>query len=636
MRFGLSRTGSEYSDSEHEQEAEERDPVIPLDRTSSSSSTTSLKRSTKNLPTRRPTTTSKLGSFELPNLEKCSYRTRKTPLLSLSDSEDDDEEGDVLAEGTSEESEVDSEEEEWPVGPRGSVGLRGKIDRKGKGKATSFVHPEIDELDQWNDQSRQQSWANANRTFKLSLARSISLSPPPRSSSASAAVDITSIDSLLSQLQLEQTRSTQLLVSAFERRNKSLWDSIESSIQTAEAEERALQAKRLKELEQEKKAQEMRALELKRLEEEKRKEEERRRVEEVEKEKERERVEKEKKEMEEKARELEKKNSAISGKTSGEGSPKGEFEKWSNKMTYIKEKILPVVSQNPTLRKSCFQAKRSITPKIGQLTSSLSAITRIITQLDELLVSVKSSGSEEAYVWTLNHLSKSLIKQAETEVTAKLGTAYPLGRVVVGLLLRGHQELGEVLMARLVKKCFWITGYWPSKQPGQSEESYQKTLGYLSPSSSESSVQYSERMAGLVSLYASILQSSPLEPPQSLPSLSPSSKETLSLIPAHFRPSAGWRWLILLLRPPLVSLEPTPLLLTQFLQIAGPTLLSTFGRQFKKFLEVLLREGVREKKAGFSEEKSRASVVRLELWLEEWEKAGGGVIQEVEGRRCDE
>lgn len=57
------------------------------------------------------------------------------------------------------------------------------------------------------------------------------------------------------------------------------------------------------------------------------------------------------------------------------------------------------------------------------------------------------------------------MKQAEQEVTAKLGTAYPLGRVVVGLIGRGHTELGEVLMARLVKKCFWITGYWPPKRP---------------------------------------------------------------------------------------------------------------------------------------------------------------------------
>lgn len=146
-------------------------------------------------------------------------------------------------------------------------------------------------------------------------------------------------------------------------------------------------------------------------------------------------------------------------------------------------------------------------------------------------------------------------------------------------------------------------------------------------------VQYAERMAGLVSLYSSIIQSSPLEPPQAFPS---SSRETLSRIPTWFRPNAGWRWLILILRPPLVSLEPTPLLLNQFLQISGPTLLKVYGKQFNKFLEVLLRQGLREKKAGFNEEKSKASIVRLELWLEDWEKSGGREIKVVEGRECDE
>lgn len=55
-------------------------------------------------------------------------------------------------------------------------------------------------------------------------------------------------------------------------------------------------------------------------------------------------------------------------------------------------------------------------------------------------------------------------------------------------------------------------------------------------------------------------------------------------------------------------------------------------RQWGKFLSVLLNEGVREGKAGFSD-KSRSSRVRLELWLEEWEK---GEVKEVEGRICDE
>ncbi|GAA5939145.1 uncharacterized protein JCM15063_004440 [Sporobolomyces koalae] len=570
-------------------------------------------------------------TFELPNLKKLSHRARS--VLPLSDSEDS------APEDASDESDIDSEEEQWPVGPRGSIGLYGKLDRKGKGKAAAAVvvtASRVDQLDQWDDQSRAQSWANANRTFRLSLSRSVSATPAPTRSSTSAS-DVTQIDSLLSRLTMQHTQETQLLVTEFERRNQSLWERIESSIQLAEQEQRELEENRKRMQEQQRKAEEMRQAELARQ------DEERKRLEREEceaarlREEERARLEEEKRQAEARAAELEKKNSALVGKTTGEGSPRGEFEKWSTEINRIKEQVLPVVSQNPTLRKACFQAKRSITPKIGQLTSSRSAISRIITQLDELLRSVEASGSREAYVWTLNHLSKSVIKQAETEVTAKLGTAFPLGRVIIGLLLRGHTELGNVLMARLVKKCFWITGYWPSKQPGQSEESYQKTLGHANPNVGESNVQYAERMAGLVVLYGSILQCSPLEPPQALaPSTSSSPGTPLSHVPTWFRPSAGWRWLVLILRPPLVSLEPVPLLVTQFLQIAGPTLVETYGRQFNKFLEVLLREGLRDKKAGFNEKKSKASIVRLELWLEEWEQSGQTRVEPVPGKDCDE
>lgn len=61
--------------------------------------------------------------------------------------------------------------------------------------------------------------------------------------------------------------------------------------------------------------------------------------------------------------------------------------------------------------------------------------------------------------------------------------------------------------------------------------------------------------------------------------------------------------------------------------------METYGRQFAKVLECLLREGVRGAKAGWSE-KSRSSLVRLELWLEEWEKRG--VVERVKGSEVDE
>ncbi|GAA6064581.1 hypothetical protein JCM10212_006465 [Sporobolomyces blumeae] len=535
------------------------------------------------------------------------------------------------------ESDFDSEEEQWPVGPRGSVGLRGwqreATRRPSQGFGGSKLFGGKDQLDQWDDQGRATVWANANRTFRLSLARSMSTSPSlVRPAHSSSSTDATSLDALLSRLALQHSQETAALVSAFEKRNTALWESIERSIRVAEEEEgerqRVLEENRKRMEEQERKAREMRELEAKRQEEERKKEEEKKREQERKREEERLRIEEEKRRIEEKDRAEQSKQAALG--TGAGSTPKDDWEKWTKEMERIKRDVLPVVSGDPALRKACFQAKRAITPKIGQLTSSAEAISRIISQLDQLLSSVRAaSPGGETYTWTLNHLSKALVKQAETEVTAKLGTAYPLGRVVIGLLTRGHTQLGHVLMARLVKKCFWITAHFPSKQPGQTDEAFQKTLGHAPPGSSETLVQYAERMAGLVALYASIVSCSPLEAPQG-----PCPAENVANVPPQFRPSAGWRWMVMILRRPLVTLEPTPLLLVTFLEVAGPTLLECFGHQFEKYLELVLRVGIRDGKneAGFND-KSRSSRVRLELWLEEWEK--NGEIKEIQGRSCD-
>lgn len=163
----------------------------------------------------------------------------------------------------------------------------------------------------------------------------------------------------------------------------------------------------------------------------------------------------------------------------------------------------------------------------------------------------------------------------------------------------------------------------------QTPSDHLRTLGHTHPP--EPTTLYSTRQSGLLALYSSILSTSPLSPPQV-----PCPPSSLALVPAHFRPQAGWRLLLLLLRPPLVSLEPTPLLLVTFLQIAAPTMLQIYGRQFSKLLELLLREGLRGGKVKWHE-KAGPSRVRLELWLEDWERRGAGVeCERVKGGEVDE
>lgn len=183
-----------------------------------------------------------------------------------------------------------------------------------------------------------------------------------------------------------------------------------------------------------------------------------------------------------------------------------------------------------------------------------------------------------------------------------------------------------------------------NQKQDQTPEQHQKTLGHAPPSAGESLVQYAQRQSGLLALYAAILQTSPSESPQSLPPSVSATTASASLIPIYLQPSYAWRWLVLILRPPFVSLEPTPLLLITFLEITGVRLQEIYGRQFNKYLDVLWREGISEGKAGFKGSTNtnagtngggggRASYVRLGMWLEEWEKKG--VVQGCVGREVE-
>lgn len=85
--------------------------------------------------------------------------------------------------------------------------------------------------------------------------------------------------------------------------------------------------------------------------------------------------------------------------------------------------------------------------------------------INDVLTQAKMAvATGEIYTWILNHLSKCLIRQAEQEVAAKQGSCFPLARVVSWLLLEGHSELGDVLMARLTKKCCWCLPHCPARK----------------------------------------------------------------------------------------------------------------------------------------------------------------------------
>lgn len=242
------------------------------------------------------------------------------------------------------------------------------------------------------------------------------------------------------------------------------------------------------------------------------------------------------------------------------------------------------------------------------------------------------SASTEIYAWILNHLSKTLIKQAEAEITANPSAAWPLARVIVGLMLMGHGEgLGNVLMSRFVKKCCWVIPFSPAKQPGQTEAEHLKLTGHLA-NTQESTLEYTNRLSGILTLYATILCVLPspdlLPPPP--PSHPPYPAFSPNLILPHFRLSAGWSWIASILRPPLSQLEPTPTLIAAFLDVAAPRMLDVYGEQMKKVLMAIGKD-VLAGGGTLGGGKNKPGVARLGLKLEEWQKGGFDKWKDMDG-----
>lgn len=533
-------------------------------------------------------------------------------------------------EGFTSPSASDSEEEQWPVSPR-------RYGKKFESRQLGRREPSM-EAQELGERIRLANEVDAyvpRRTISRRLAsRQASASPKTIKKVLNAGErvdedDTADVQRLLASLKIKRDADEKREKDAFEQSEKALWSIVENSIRLTEQarakaeEEEAERRRRAQEEEEATKRKAQAAAEAK----EKKEREEK------------EAAEKASKEAAERAAAIEQAQTAKLAEAAkekelstsvGNGLVHGaaqQYEKWTSKMQEIKQNVLPAVSNNADWRKQCFGAKRIITRCVGQLTNSRAEIVRITQTIGDVLTQAKdASPNGEIHTWILNHLSKCLIRQAEQEVAAKQDTAFPLARVIVWLLLEGHTALGEVLMARLTKKCCWCLAFCPAKKPDQDEASYAKTIGKAGMD--EATLQYTSRMSGIMAMYFAVCQTTPTTPP---------SQQALdvSRIPNSMRPSALWIWQARMVSPRMLEHTVAPALLSTMIEIAGPCLLSTYGVQCRKVWTLLLVEGLGNRKAGFTQDKAANSArVRLQLLLEEWSKAG--VVQgATEGREME-
>lgn len=122
-------------------------------------------------------------------------------------------------------------------------------------------------------------------------------------------------------------------------------------------------------------------------------------------------------------------------------------------------------------------------------------------------------------------------------------------------------------------------------------------------------------MSGIISFYAAIVQTSPSSVPQLTPTPS------LASIPTYFRPEGGWRWLALIVRPPLPLLEVTALVLYTFLRMTSERFHSLFGKQYIKLLQAIAEQGIDQRKVKWNDS-VQGDLSKIRLMIGEWMEKG--------------
>ncbi|KAH7318912.1 GLE1-like protein-domain-containing protein [Rhizoctonia solani] len=414
--------------------------------------------------------------------------------------------------------------------------------------------------------------------------------------------------------------------------NTGMWEGIEGAIRRDEEKKRMEEEKKRQEEEKKRQEEDRKKAELKAAEDRKKAEEEKKKKEREEeerrqKEKEREKEEKEKaeeqahkaaqeKEAQEKAAK-EAQAQAQASQPSVKALP--AIQEWENawvERAALKE-LTKAVEETPELRSVTGRLRRKLRTRVGQVTNSQSELEKLADAIHEI-ISPSTPHPASVYTALLSAFSKYLLLQAETEVTAKLPTAYPLARLVWLVVARGHTKLWEIFWVRFVGRTGgWGVAVHLTRKPGTSDNEWRKITGRElegkndpddKPPTLETTSQYTDRVVGQLALYAALLQTSPVP-----------SQIQLDSIPPQFRLPKLWTWLARMLNSPNLLRSPfAPQCLSVMLEVAGDKLSETYGGQFRKLMKSV-EEVVAKGVGGEGETGAR---VRLGLMVERWQKEG--------------
>ncbi|KAJ7451697.1 GLE1-like protein-domain-containing protein [Mycena latifolia] len=449
-----------------------------------------------------------------------------------------------------------------------------------------------DPYEEWEKQTRKDSFRVARKQQKaiqlkihdeLDQARI----QESRRRAALHARQMEEVQAQLNSLKLKQQTEEEKLRQGWQERDKLLWQRIDSVIQLEEDKVRArLEAER-KVREQEERKRQEEEMQKRQLEEKRRKEEEDKRKA-VEDEERRRKEEETKKEEAEKKRIQDEKESKERLTAEAEQRKVAGLtvavEDWRNArqiLSVLKTETMKPIKSDKARKSAWGEQRRKITPKIGQLTNDPRAIRDITDFIHNQILMPPQRHPPMLYTGLLSSLAKTILLQAETEVTAEKKAAIPLAQVAFALLDR-LETFPDIFFAKLVERC----GGWPlpcavpavdmNGQPWADDAVRHKAMGYRrsvqQDGALEPIVEYMTRIAGDMRLYFHLLKI----PPQTRP------------MHPMFQLPRCWMWFARIMGDHALLESPVAAqLIYTALDVLGSHALEVWGHQWVKMLELV-------------------------------------------------
>ncbi|KAF8310476.1 hypothetical protein DL93DRAFT_2157777 [Clavulina sp. PMI_390] len=309
-------------------------------------------------------------------------------------------------------------------------------------------------------------------------------------------------------------------------------------------------------------------------------------------------------------------------------------------LTQVKAtKLNPDFVPDPQTKKMINSGRRLFTQKIGQLTNTRESVNRVVSEIQAVLTPNPDDRNRNmAIEYALQHiLCKTIIRQAEVEVTAKPSTAFPLAKVVMRLVELHPTGLESIFMYNLVKRTGpWVIAWVPPMKQGMTNETYRRECwGYKPATSDETSTQYIDRMVGLLTLYGALLQTSPspefMAQTQNNPALHYATFAASTVVPGVLLLPRLWTWTARMCNSAeLMSHPGAAHILAAVIGTAGNLGMAVYGAQFQKMMICLMEKCEKPELPGGDESpiggkeggEGKAGRVRLLLMLQDWQKDG--------------